>query len=93
MLNLGFALLLQFSFNSLALPLLTGFCFFDTPLSFSFALLQRLCFFGCSLKSKCQNSECYQLIFSPAIVQCPIVLVRAGLDGSSTYPPADVLYW
>ena len=43
MLNLGFALLLQFSFNSLALPLLTSFRFSTPPF---FALLQRLCFFG-----------------------------------------------
>ena len=46
MLNLGFALLLQFSFNYLALPLLTSFRFSIPSLSLSFTLLQRLCFFG-----------------------------------------------
>ena len=88
MLYLDFALLCFCSsvFNSLALPLLTSFRF-STPsflLSFAFALLQRLCFFGesiyCNLNVKIVVS--YQTFF-PAIVQYPIALVSSGFDGLS----------
>ena len=75
----------QFNFNSLALPLPTSFCFSTPPFSLSFALLQRLCFFGvsarCNLNVKILNLISY--IFSLAVVQCPIVLVSSEFDGSS----------
>ena len=90
-----FALLLQFSFNSLALPLLTSFRF-STPsfclLSFAFALFQRLCFFGVSIYCKFNVIFCISSKISPAIVQYPIALVSSGFDGSSI-PPADARHW
>ena len=45
--RLCLALHLQFSFNSRTLPLFTSFRFSTPPFLLSFALLQRLCFFGC----------------------------------------------
>ena len=87
MLNLDFALLLQFSFNSLALPLLKSFRF-STPsffAFFAFALLQRLCFFAVSIYCNLNvKFFCISSKMSPAIVQYLIALVSSGFDGSST---------
>ena len=60
---------------------------FDPSFSLSFALLQRLCFFGCLLIAiqMSKNSVSHQPKSPPApdILQCPIVLVSSGLDDSS----------
>ena len=86
MLNLGLSLLLLFSVNSLALPLLTSFRF-STPVFRFLSLCCKGCVsLGvCSLQSKLISiySESHQPNFPPAIVQCPIVLVSSGFDDSS----------
>ena len=84
MLNLGFDLLLHFSFNPLALHLLTSFRPLLFSYSFTFVLVQRLCFFDCPFTAILMSKflESHQKN-SSAIVQCQIVLVSSGFDGSS----------
>ena len=91
--RLCFVLLLQFSFNPLALPLLTSFHFSTPPFFWlSFALLQRLCFFGCLLTailmSKFLNPHRKFNRYSAVHNSSRQQWVRWFI-----ITPADILYW
>ena len=83
MFNLGsvWALLLQFSFTSIALPLLTSFRFSTLPFSF-FSFIAKaaifLVFAHCNLNVTFLNFINSKFSFL-ARVQCLIVLVSGGL--------------
>ena len=91
MLNLDFALLLQFSFNSLALPLLTSFCFL-TPSFFAFFRFRFVAkAVGCPFTAILMSKFLYLIKHFPSF---------SAVSNSSRQqwarwffnPPADVLY-
>ena len=93
MLNLGFVLLLQFSFNSLALPLLTSFRFLTPAFSHSFVCCKGCVSLGvCWLQSKCQKilNLINQIFPSYSAVSNSS---RQQWVRWFIISPADVLYW